>query len=54
MRKRRNAAGAQLSEAPAVEAECEENPVRRPVVLETGPAKTELSKKPTRPSLRFQ
>jgi len=48
-------AGAQLSEAPALEAEGEETQCRgRPIVLETGTTKTELSTKLTRPSLRFQ
>ena len=53
--KRPSTAGAQLSEAPALEAESEETQRRgRPIVLETGTTKNELSRKFTRPSLRFQ
>ena len=54
-RKRPSTAGAQFSEAPALEAEGEETQRRgRPIVLETGTAKNELSRKLTQPSLRFQ
>ena len=54
-RKRPSTAGAQLSEAPTVEAEGEETQCRgRPIVLETGTAKNELSRKLTRLSLRFR
>ena len=53
--KRPSATGAQLSEAPMLEAEGEETQSRgRPIVLETGTAKNELSRKLRRPSLRFQ
>ena len=50
-RKRRSAAGAQLGEAPAVEAEREENPARGKArrSADRG-SETGLSRKPTRPS----
>ena len=54
-RKRPSTAGDQLSEAPALEVEGEETQLRgRPILLETGTVKNELSRKLTRPSLRFQ
>ena len=53
--KRTSTAGAQLSEAPQLEAEGEETQRRgSPIVLETRTAKNELSRKLTLPSLRFQ
>ena len=53
--KRPSTAGAQLSEAPALEAEDEETQCRgRPIMLETGTVKNELSRNLTRPSLKFQ
>ena len=54
-RKRPSTAGAQLSEALTLEAEGKETQRRgRPIVLETGTVKNKLSRKLTRPSLRFQ
>ena len=54
-RKRPSTAGAQLSEAPVLEAEGKETQLRgRPIVLETRTVKNKLSRKLTRPSLRFQ
>ena len=45
-RKRPSTAGAQLGKAPALEAEDEETQLRgRPILLETGTAKNELSRK---------
>ena len=54
--KRPSAAGAQLSEAPVVEAESEENPAQGKVQLagNQDSKKSELSRKSTRLSLRFQ
>ena len=53
--KRPSTAGAQLSNAPMLEAEGEETQCRgRPIVLETGTAKNELSRKLMQPSLKFQ
>ena len=53
--KRPSTIGAQLSEAPMLEVEGEETQRGgRPIVLETGTTKTELSRKLTWPSLRFQ
>ena len=53
--KRPSTAGAQLSKAPTLEAGGEETQLRgRPILLETGTAKNELSRKLTWPSLRFQ
>ena len=51
-RKRPSTAGAQLSEAPTLEAEGEETQGKgRPIMLETGTTKNKLSRKLTRPSL---
>ena len=51
-------AGAQLRKAPVVEVEGEETQLRgsdkRPIVLETGTVRDELSRKVTQLSLRFQ
>ena len=55
MRKRQSSAGAQLSEAPVVEAEGEENPAQgKARRAGNRGSENELSKKPTRLSLRFQ
>ena len=54
-RKRPSTAGAQLREAPTLEAEGDETQCRgRPIMLETGTAINELSRKLMWPSLRFQ
>ena len=53
--KRPSAAGAQLSEAPVIEAERQENPAQgKPIALKTGAARNKLIRKLTGLSLRFQ
>ena len=53
-RKRPSTAGAQLSEAPTVEAEQKIQCRGRPIVLETGTTKNKLSRTLMQPSLRFK